>query len=232
MSGVRPSHRPPAFALRASARQAGGLTQTCSQSEGCRAEVAQQRRRTMRQPASQSEPLEIIRHVHFALRDCRAVVQAAPGRAGRDPRQGNAYAEPRRSSPTRCSMPRLYPDMYTLKRQVRRPATSPSCALAASPASRRRARRQREDVCRPEEAHCRNDGRDRQRHAGADGRRGGQAVLIKAGPRELHFSGRDYLLHFALPNFLFHCATAYGILRHNGLEIGKRDFMRRMQPAQ
>ena len=56
-------------------------------------------------------------------------------------------------------------------------------------------------------------------------------VSIKAGPRELKFSGREYLLHFALPNFYFHCATAYGILRHNGVEIGKRDFMRRMPPA-
>ena len=41
------------------------------------------------------------------------------------------------------------------------------------------------------------------------------------------FSGQDYLLHFAIPNFYFHCTTAYDILRHNGLEIGKRDFMRR-----
>ena len=42
------------------------------------------------------------------------------------------------------------------------------------------------------------------------------------------FTGEDYLLHFALPNFYFHCTTAYDILRHNGLEIGKRDFMRRV----
>lgn len=56
-------------------------------------------------------------------------------------------------------------------------------------------------------------------------------ITIKAGPRELKFSGQEYLLQFALPNFYFHCATAYGILRHNGLEIGKRDFMRRMPPA-
>ena len=41
------------------------------------------------------------------------------------------------------------------------------------------------------------------------------------------FSGQDYLLNFAIPNFYFHCTTAYDILRHNGLEIGKRDFMRR-----
>lgn len=53
-------------------------------------------------------------------------------------------------------------------------------------------------------------------------------ISIKAGPRELTFTGKDYLLHFALPNFYFHAATAYGILRHNGLEIGKRDFMRRV----
>lgn len=53
-------------------------------------------------------------------------------------------------------------------------------------------------------------------------------VSIKAGPRELTFTGRDYLLHFALPNFYFHCTTAYAILRHNGLDIGKRDFMRRL----
>ena len=56
-------------------------------------------------------------------------------------------------------------------------------------------------------------------------------ITIKAGPRELKFSGREYLLHFALPNFYFHCTTAYDILRHNGLEIGKRDFMRSMPPA-
>jgi hypothetical protein len=56
-------------------------------------------------------------------------------------------------------------------------------------------------------------------------------ITIKAGPRELKFTGREYLLHFALPNFYFHAATAYGIMRHNGLEIGKRDFMRRLPAA-
>ena len=50
---------------------------------------------------------------------------------------------------------------------------------------------------------------------------------LKVGPNDMTFPGTEYLLHFALPNFYFHCATAYSILRHNGLEIGKRDFMRR-----
>ncbi|HEY8128268.1 MAG TPA: DUF1993 domain-containing protein [Hyphomicrobium sp.] len=52
-------------------------------------------------------------------------------------------------------------------------------------------------------------------------------LTLKVGGAELTLSGRDYLLHVAFPNFYFHCATAYGILRHNGLEIGKRDFVRR-----
>ena len=43
------------------------------------------------------------------------------------------------------------------------------------------------------------------------------------GPRQL--SGEDYLLNFALPNFYFHVATAHDILRHNGLPIGKRDYL-------
>ena len=43
--------------------------------------------------------------------------------------------------------------------------------------------------------------------------------------RKLEFTGERYLVHFALPNFYFHVTTAYDILRHKGLEIGKRDFM-------
>ncbi|WP_295641062.1 DUF1993 family protein [uncultured Methylibium sp.] len=42
----------------------------------------------------------------------------------------------------------------------------------------------------------------------------------------LQFSGEQYLKHFALPNFFFHVTTAYGLLRHNGVELGKADFLR------
>ena len=41
----------------------------------------------------------------------------------------------------------------------------------------------------------------------------------------LEYTGLDYLLKFAQPNFYFHVATAYAILRHNGVEIGKTDFL-------
>jgi hypothetical protein len=41
----------------------------------------------------------------------------------------------------------------------------------------------------------------------------------------LHFKGEYFLKHWALPNFFFHCTTAYALLRHNGVELGKTDFL-------
>jgi hypothetical protein len=43
--------------------------------------------------------------------------------------------------------------------------------------------------------------------------------------REVHFTGLRYLLDFVLPNLYFHASTTYAILRHNGVEIGKMDFL-------
>lgn len=53
----------------------------------------------------------------------------------------------------------------------------------------------------------------------------GKNVTIKMGDREVNFTGLDLLLKRALPNFYFHATTAYDMLRHNGVEIGKRNFM-------
>ena len=50
-------------------------------------------------------------------------------------------------------------------------------------------------------------------------------ITLKLGPQEVKWSGQVYLLNFGLPNFYFHVTTAYDILRHSGVEIGKRDFM-------
>ena len=41
----------------------------------------------------------------------------------------------------------------------------------------------------------------------------------------ISFIGQDFLLHFAIPQFLFHVTTAYGIIRNAGVEVGKRDFI-------
>src|SRR5947209_8497756 len=57
---------------------------------------------------------------------------------------------------------------------------------------------------------------------GADGR----DVSFPAGPdKTMTLKGQQFLNNFAFPNFYFHAATAHGILRHNGVEIGKRDFL-------
>ena len=52
-----------------------------------------------------------------------------------------------------------------------------------------------------------------------------KSIELKFGPNSFHFKGLDYLLTFANPNLYFHVTTAYAILRHNGLEIGKKDFL-------
>ena len=50
-------------------------------------------------------------------------------------------------------------------------------------------------------------------------------IALRVGGRDWSFTGQDYLLGFALPNFHFHLVTAYNILRHNGIEIGKGDYL-------
>jgi hypothetical protein len=50
-------------------------------------------------------------------------------------------------------------------------------------------------------------------------------IELKLGPTTVKFTGATYLANFALPNFFFHVTTAYDILRHHGVAIGKRDFL-------
>lgn len=50
-------------------------------------------------------------------------------------------------------------------------------------------------------------------------------IVLKFGSRELSFLGQPYLLDFVIPNFHFHLTTTYAILRHNGVEIGKKDYI-------
>jgi hypothetical protein len=50
-------------------------------------------------------------------------------------------------------------------------------------------------------------------------------ITLKIAGKDTRMKGRDYLLFFALPNFYFHATTAYDLLRHNGVDIGKRDFL-------
>lgn len=58
-----------------------------------------------------------------------------------------------------------------------------------------------------------------------DGSENREIVLRPGTPREQKLAGQAYLLHYGMPQFFFHVTTAYAILRHNGIDIGKRDYM-------
>ena len=138
------------------------------------------------------------------------------------------FAEAKKIEPAVLLSRRLYPDMFDLKRQVKE-----ACAFAGSAPARLTGRpipaNEGDDAtiaaCKARIAAVQTflAGIKAEEFQGAAER----VIELKVGPNMMTFSGEDYLLHFALPNFYFHCTTAYGILRHNGLEIGKRDFMRR-----
>lgn len=137
-----------------------------------------------------------------------------------------AHAEARKIDPAVLLSARLYPDMFDMKRQVKE-----ACAFAGGAVARL--------AGLPIPA---NDGNDAtipdlkariaatqaflasispEQLAGA----ADKVLTLKVGPNDMTFTGEDYLLHFALPNFYFHCTTAYAILRHNGVELGKLDFL-------
>ena len=50
-------------------------------------------------------------------------------------------------------------------------------------------------------------------------------IVTGSGAKMREFKGQDYLVHYAMPHFYFHATTAYALLRHNGVEIGKKDFI-------
>jgi uncharacterized protein len=54
---------------------------------------------------------------------------------------------------------------------------------------------------------------------------GDKDLTLKIAGKDTQLKGRDYLVFMAMPNFYFHATTAYDLLRHNGVELGKRDFI-------
>jgi hypothetical protein len=59
----------------------------------------------------------------------------------------------------------------------------------------------------------------------------GKDVVVPRRDGSMTLKGETYLKNFVLPNFFFHVTTAYALLRHNGVELGKADFLGPMQPA-
>ena len=140
--------------------------------------------------------------------------------------KGAAFAEGRKIEPSVLLQSRLAPDMFPLLRQVQ-VATDQAKGGAARLAGVEVPSWPDNETNFPElEARVRRaveylKGFRAQQIDGAEER----PITMKAGGRELHFKGREYLFGFVYPNFYFHVTAAYAILRHNGVELGKRDFL-------
>jgi hypothetical protein len=140
--------------------------------------------------------------------------------------KAEAYATEKKIEPNALLQARLFPDMFNFVRQVQ---------VAADFAKGASARLAGVDVPKYEDneqtfAQLQEriaktlafiEGLPREAIEGAED----ADITVGSGEKTRHFKGAPYLVHYALPHFYFHATTAYDILRHNGVEIGKKDFI-------
>jgi len=141
--------------------------------------------------------------------------------------QASAHAATHSIDPQAYLQARLYPDMFPLLKQVQ---------IAADFARGIAARLAGVDVPTADGAEksfadldgllvhtlAFLDGVDPARFAGSETK---EIVLRPGTPKERKLTGHGYLAHYGVPQFFFHVTTAYAILRHNGLPIGKKNYM-------
>ena len=141
--------------------------------------------------------------------------------------KAEAHATARKIDPVVLLQTRLFPDMLPLVRQFQIAcdfATGVSARLAGDevPAYDDNEQDLAQLKSRLERTVAYLDTLDAARFDGSEERE----ILTRPGtPKERRFRGQDYLLSYGLPQFFFHVTTAYALLRHNGVEIGKRDYM-------
>lgn len=141
-------------------------------------------------------------------------------------RKGEAFAEAKKIDPHVLLNARLAPDMYPLVRQVQI-ATDLSKGAAARLAGLEVPKYEDNETtfaelyARIEKTIAFMDGIQAAQLVGAEERE----ITLLIREVELKFTGLDYLLNWAQPNVYFHVTTAYNILRHNGVALGKRDFL-------
>jgi uncharacterized protein len=141
-------------------------------------------------------------------------------------KKGEAFAEEKAIAPAALLETRLYDDMHNLIRQVQLASDSakgcgarlagienPSFADTENTFTELHARIGKTVDFLKSISESQLDGAE------------GKTVTLNVRGREIHFTGADYLLNFALPNFFFHVTTAYDILRHAGVPLGKLDYL-------
>ena len=141
-------------------------------------------------------------------------------------KKGLAHAEAKKIEPSVLLSCRLYPDMHPLTRQVQMVSDSAKGASARLAAVDAPSMPDTETTFDQLQARLAKtaDFLKSLKPAQIDGFEDREIVLTLPNGK-VPFKAQAYLLGFAMPNFFFHVTTAYNILRHNGVEIGKRDFL-------
>jgi hypothetical protein len=140
--------------------------------------------------------------------------------------KAQAHAEAKKIEPAVLLQSRLYPDMFPLLRQIQIASDSAKGPVARLAGVEVPKYEDTEETIADLKARLAKtiDFVSSIKPAQIDGSEE-KDIHLKLGTREVDWKGMQYLLGFALPNFYFHVVTAYDILRHNGVEIGKRDFI-------
>jgi hypothetical protein len=140
--------------------------------------------------------------------------------------QAETHAAERKIDPNALLQFRLYPDMFPFTRQIQVAADFAKGAAARLagvpvPAFDDNEHSFAELKARIAKTLAFIDSLPKAQFEGSEER----AISTGSGDKVRHFTGQTYLVHYALPHFYFHATAAYAILRHNGVAIGKKDFI-------
>ena len=140
--------------------------------------------------------------------------------------KAQAHAEAKKIDPTVFTSARLYPDMLAMARQVQIATDTAKAAMARLAGAEIPKYEDTEQTFAELKARIAKtiDFINTFKPAQIEGT-DEKEVVIKLGGNDTKLTGMQYLLGHAHPNFYFHVTTAYDILRHNGVEIGKRDYI-------
>jgi hypothetical protein len=140
--------------------------------------------------------------------------------------KANAHAQAKKIDPSVLLGARLFPDMFALMRQVQLASDFAKGSVARLAGQEPPKYEDNETTIEQLQARINRTieyirGFDPKAFEGAETRE----ISLKIRDTVQKYAGLVYLSHIALPNFFFHATTAYDILRHNGVELGKRDFI-------
>jgi uncharacterized protein len=143
-------------------------------------------------------------------------------------KKAEAYCEAKKVDPAVLLSDRLYPDMFPLSRQIQ--LATDFAKGAGARLSGNEVPKYADEEKTMAELHARIiktvEFLGSLKAAAFDGA-GTRSVTLKMRGQDVTLKGDDYWSNFVLPNFYFHLTTAYNILRHRGVELGKSDFMGR-----